>query len=195
MTTRRTTPLAIAFAALCALLLPLADASAQNGPWWGGGRDRDTDYRRDRNRDYERGGLRNTARRLEERSRSFQHRLDAALDRSRYDDTRREDNINQTARDFRNAADRFEDRIDDHGRDFRRGESEARQMLAIAARLERQLSRVRLDSRAASDWAQIRNDLRTVANVYNLRIGDFDDDYRRGDRNRRNNGGWRWPGY
>jgi predicted ribosome quality control (RQC) complex YloA/Tae2 family protein len=193
MTTRKTTPLAIAFAALFALLLPLT-ASAQNGPWWGGGRDRDRDYRRDR--DYDRGGLRNTARRLEARSRSFQHHLDSALDRSRIDDTRREDNINQTAREFRNAADRFEDRIDDNGRDFRRGESEARQMLAIAARLERQLSRVRLDSRAASDWSQIRNDLRTVANVYNLRVGDFDDDYyRRGDRNRRNNGGWRWPGY
>lgn len=193
MITRKTSPLSIAFAALFALLLPLADASAQNGPWWGGGRDRDNDYRRDR--DYDRGALRNTARRLEDRSRSFQNRLDAALDRSRYDDTRREDNINQTAREFRNAADRFEDRIDDNGRDFRRGESEARHMLSIAARLERQLSRIRLDSRAAADWSQIRNDLRTVANVYNLRVGDFDDDYRRGDRNRRNNGGWRWPNY
>lgn len=183
MTNRKTSLLAFAAAALFSLVLPLS-ASAQNGPWWGGGRDR--------NRDYDRGGLRNTARRLEDRSRSFQNRLDSALDRSRIDDTRREDNINQTARDFRNAADRFEDRIDDNGRDFRRGESEARQMLAIAARLERQLSRVRLDSRAASDWSQIRNDLRTVANVYNLRVGDFDDDYRRG-RNRRNDGGWRWP--
>ena len=32
--------------------------------------------------------------------------------------------------------------------------------------------RIRLDGRTANDWNQIRSDLRTVANIYNLRFND-----------------------
>ena len=190
MINRRTSLLTFAAASLIALLLPVM-ASAQVYR-----RDRDRDYRSGRTSDYNQRVLRDVARRLKDRSHDFQRHLDDALDRSRYDDTRREDNINQMARDFRNTADRFEDRAGD-SRDLNRSSSEARQLLTIAGRLERQVSRLRLGSRAASDWSQIRNDLRTVADIYGLRFSDYDggrnrdDDYRR-DR-RGNSGGWRWP--
>ena len=205
MTNRRVSLLSFTAAALIALLLPaVASAQSNRGPWWGRDRDyrrdRDRDYRSGRNSDHDRRVLRDVARRIENRSHDFQRHLDAALDRSRYDDTRREDNINQMAREFRNAADRFEDRAGD-SYDLSRSSSEARQLLSIGARIDRQVSRVRLDSRTASDWAQIRHDLRTVADIYGFRFGDFDgrgrgrdDDYYRRDRNgRNNNGGWRWP--
>ena len=191
MINRKTSLLTFAAAALIALLLPVM-ASAQIYR-----RDRDRDYRSGRNNDYNQRVLRDVARRLKDRSHDFQRHLDDALDRSRYDDTRREDNINQMARDFRNAADRFEDRAGD-SRDLNRSSGEARQLLTIAGRLERQVSRLRLGSRAASDWSQIRNDLRTVADIYGLRFSDYDggrnrdDDYYRRDR-RGNSGGWRWP--
>ena len=139
--------------------------------------------------DYERRALRDSARRLENRSQSFQRNLDRNLDRSRHDDTRREDNINNAARDFRSAADRFRNEAGDSSDPYR-SRDEARQLLQSAARVERSLRRVRLDSRTANDWAQIRSDLRTVADIYGLRQRDYDydDGYGRG----RGRNGYPW---
>lgn len=207
MTNRRSTLLTFAAAALVSLLLPVM-ASAQNRPWWDRGGDRrDDDYygrRSGRISDSERRTLRDVARRIDSRSKDFQKDVDRLLDNSRYDDTRREDRINDLARDFRNAAARFRDRAGDSN-DLNRSEGEARQLLDSASRINRVVSRVRLDSRTASEWSQISSDLRTVANIYGLRYSDYgggygngrDDDYgrdRNRDRNNRgNNRGWRWP--
>lgn len=215
MTERRFNVPAFAAVALTLLLMPAA-ASAQSV--WDVLRDRardraerDEDYRRRRDDvyrrrrdgrldDYERRVLRDAAHRLNDRSRSFQRHLDSALDRSRYDDTPREDRINETARVFRQAADRFKDEAGD-SRDLSRSQDEARQLLQAASRVERSLRRIRLDSRASHDWAQIRTDLRTVADIYGLRLRDYDYDdgyYRNGRRDddygrNRNRGGYPWP--
>ncbi|HJU56016.1 MAG TPA: hypothetical protein VJ715_15630 [Pyrinomonadaceae bacterium] len=196
-------------AALMAVFLPLiASAQGSYDPW---GRNRDRDYRR--NRDYDNGryggygnrNLRDVARRLDDRSGDFQRHLDSALDRSRYDDTRREDNINEMARQFRNAASRFRDRVDD--RDG--GSNEARNLLQVGSRIDNLMARLRVDGRTQSDWSQIRQDLRTVASAYGIGYnggyggygnGGYgrDDDYgrnRNDDRYRRrrntNNDWWR----
>ena len=174
MTNRRINFLAFA-AALFALLLPAA-ANAQQGPWWGQGRDRrDDDYygrRNGRLSDHERRVLRDVARRIDDRSRSFQRNVDRALDRSRIDDTRREDNINDRVRDFRRAAERFRDRAGDSN-NINNSRGEAQQLLNSAAQIDRLMRRVRLDGRAQSDWSQIRADLRTVADFHNLRLSDY----------------------
>jgi hypothetical protein len=174
--------------ALMVVFLPLV-ASAQwgnNDPW----------SRNRRNDNYGRGGygydtrtLREAARRIDNRSDDFQRHLDSALDRSRVDDTRREDNINQLAREFRNAASRFRDRVGD-GRDFNRSSNEAQRLLQLASRIDRVLGRIRLDSRTQSDWYQIRQDLRVVSDFYGGRYNNGgyygrDDDYYGNDRNRR----------
>jgi hypothetical protein len=190
---------AVVAAALLAVCLPLV-ASAQGGydPW---GRNRDRDYRR--NRDYGNYGnrnLRDVARRLDDRAGDFQDHLDSALDRSRYDDTRREDNINDLARQFRHAAGRFRDRVND--RDG--GSNEARNLLQIGSRMDNLMARLRVGGRAQSDWSQIRQDLRVVASAYGIGYGGGygnggyygrDDDYYGNDRNRRrrntNNDWWR----
>lgn len=177
---RRTRLTTIIAAALVALCLP-ALAAAQ-GTW---GRDRD--YGRNNGRygnRYDNRTLRDAARRVSDRSRDFQRHLDSALDRSRVDDTRREDNINMLASEFRNAASHFRNRVSD-GRDFSRDANEAQRLLQIGSRLDRIVSRVRLDSRTASDWSQIRQDLRLIAGIFNLRFdnggfyGRDDDRYRR----------------
>jgi hypothetical protein len=216
MTTRRFAALAFAALTLGALFTP-ADASAQS--IWDvirdrAGQNRNRDYERDRRgrdddyygrrrggyiSDYERRALRDVSRRISNNSRSFQRNLDRALDDSRYDDTRREDNLNDIARRLRDAADRFKDRAGDSN-DLSRSSNEARQLLDAASQVSRRLRRVRLDGRAASDWSQLRNDLRTVANIYGLRFNDDnyggyygnDDDYR---RDRRSGGAYgnRWP--
>ena len=197
MTNRRFTVPALATLALTLLFAPAA-ASAQS--IWdvlrdrardrAEQRDRDDDgyYRRGRGgrlSDYERRRLRDLARRIDDRSRSFQRNLDRSLDRSRIDDTRREDNINNLARDFRNAAGRFRNVAGDSD-DLYRSQDEARQLLQHSARVERVLGRVRLDSRTYSDWSQIRSDLRAVADIYRLR------GYEQGGYGRGNRGGYPW---
>ncbi len=209
MGNRRTTILTVIAAALVSLFLPaLASAQGNYDPWWGNrGRNRDIrdrdhrhdddyndrDHRSGRISDSDRRLLRQTARRIEDRSNDFQRNLDRLLDRSRYDGTRGEDHINQDVRNFREAAGRFEDRAG-NDRDLNRSAGEARQLIETATHVESYLRRVRLDSRTASDWTQIRQDLRTIADIYGFRLRDFgddgyyrsgNDDYRRGRNNDR----------
>ena len=167
MNNRRTilTVLATALIALCLPVLAAAQGSY--------GRGRNDGYGR-----FDSRYLRDAARRVHERSKDFQRHIDEALDRSRYDDTRREDRINDAAREFRNAASDFRDRIGD-GRNLNHANNEAQRLLQLGTRIDRFISRQRLDSRAASDWAQIRQDLRLIASAFNNRYDD-DDRYRRG---------------
>jgi len=192
MTNRRIIIPTILAAALVALCLPIM-ASAQGGydPTWRRDRDyeRDRDYRRDRrNNDdygrygYDRRSLRESIRRVKDRSDDFRDHMDSALDRSRYDDTNREDRINDVTREFEQAADRLKDRYDD-GRDLNRSAGEARRLIDIGSRIDRFMSRNRLDGRVVSDWAQIRQDLRVIANAYGYSGAIYNDPY-----NRRNDG-------
>ncbi|HEV2912023.1 MAG TPA: hypothetical protein VGX92_01795 [Pyrinomonadaceae bacterium] len=170
---RRIIPSILA-AALVALCLPiLASAQGSYDPW-NRNRDygRDRDYRRDRRNNgdysrygYDRNSLRDSIRRVKDRSDDFRDHLDSALDHSRYDDSRREDRINDVAREFENAADRLKDRFDD-GRDLNRSAGEAQRLLQIGSRIDHFMSRNRLDGRVTSDWAQIRQDLRVIAYAY-----------------------------
>ena len=153
---RRIIPTVIA-AALMAVFLPVV-ASAQwgNNDRWGRGGN---------NGRYENRVLRDAARRVDDRSGDFQRRLDSALDRSRYDNTRREDNINLIAAEFRNAASQFRNRIGD-GRDFNRASNEVQRLLQLGSRIDRLIGRLRLNSRTLSDWSQIRQDLRVIGDFY-----------------------------
>ena len=185
---RRTKLGAVITAALFSLALSTA-AQAQ----WG----RNDDYRRDR-RDgrygrYDSRTLRDAATRIRDRSKDLERDVDRLLDRSRYDDTRREDRVNDQAREFRHAAERFRDRVGD-GRDLNRSVNEARELLRHAERIERVLERLRADSRTYSDWSQISRDLDIVADIYNInyrrggnRNGGYDPRY---PDNRRNDDNW-----
>ena len=201
MINRRFTVLTFAAVALATFLAP-ASASAQS--IWDRIRDRaeqernrDDDWRRDdRNRrggrisDYERRQLRELGRRIDDRSRDLQRDVDHLLDNSRYNGSNREDRINNEARDLRNAASRFRNVAGDSDR-LDRSRDEASRLLQQASQLSRVLSRARLDSRTASDWNQLRSDLRTVANIYNLRFNDDRSyDVYNDNNNRRRNGRW-----
>ncbi|HVG35074.1 MAG TPA: hypothetical protein VM911_18545 [Pyrinomonadaceae bacterium] len=158
-------------AALVALFLPvMASAQGNYDPW---NRNRDNRY------GYNNRTLRDSIRRVSDRADDFRDHLDSALDRSRIDDTRREDRINNIAGDFENAADRLRDRFND-GRDLNRSAGEARRLLDIGARIDQFMSRNRVGGRAVSDWAQIRQDLRVISNAYNYN-GVYNDPYYRGN--------------
>jgi hypothetical protein len=185
MTSRRFTVLTFAAVALATFLAP-ADASAQSV--WDRIRDRaeqerqrDDDYgrnRRDRDDDrygrngnYDRRQLRDLSRRIDDRSRDLQRDVDHLLDNSRYNGSNREDRINNEARDLRNAAGRFRNVAGDNDR-LDRSRDEARELLQSASQFSRMLGRLRMDGRTSNDWNQLRSDLRTIANIYNLRFND-----------------------
>ncbi|MET0624465.1 MAG: hypothetical protein ABW250_15900 [Pyrinomonadaceae bacterium] len=206
MTNRRFTVLTFAAVALATFLAP-ASASAQSiwerirdrAEQEQRGRDRDDDWRRDRRdddrygrrggrlSDYERRQLRDLARRIDDRSRDLQRDVDRLLDNSRINGSNREDRINNEARDLRDAAGRFRSVAGDND-SLQSSRDEASRLLQQASQMSRFLGRTRLDSRTASDWNQLRSDLRTVANIYNLRFND-DRGYDIYD-NRRDNRRW-----
>jgi hypothetical protein len=192
MTYRRSTIQTVIAAALITLSLPLlASAQGSYDPWDNGqkSRDLDTDHRYDASDRYNRERLRDSVRRVRERSKDFEKHLDRGLDQSRYDGVPLEDHINEEAGKFRQAAADLKDKLGD-AHNFNHSANEARKLLQLGAHLDRFMSRSRL-GRAQSDWAQIRQDLGIIAEVYGFRMADFDNDYyRRDDNSDRRNGGY-----
>lgn len=168
-------------AALVALALPVL-ASAQ-------GRYPDYDYGYGR---YDEREVRESIRRLERLSKDFERDLDRALDRSRANGTRREDEINDRARQFRKAVGDLKSRFG-NGRDLNRSRNEADRVLREADQLERVTRPRWFDYRLASQWSQIRRELNTIEQFYGLYGYDNrgrrdDEDWNRGRRDR--NRGW-----
>jgi hypothetical protein len=121
---------------------------------------------------YDWGQLRDAVRRVSDRSRSFENIIDRNLDRSRLDGTRREDRINDEVRNFRNAASSLRNRLGD-ARSLNNSADEARRLLDMGSHIDQFMSRRHLDNRAEITWSQIRDDLRTIANAYGFRAGEF----------------------
>jgi hypothetical protein len=210
MTNRRTLTVSIFSAVMLALCLPvLAAAQGTYDPW---GRNRDDDYRRDRNGNYGRSGryderyVRDSIHRLDRLAKDFERDLDRALDHSRVNGSQREDRINAQGHDFRRAVSALKSSFG-NGRDLNRSRDEAQRVLQEARQLDR-IGRARgIDNRVASEWSQIQQELRVISDAYGLGYsgGYNDDGYYRNDRrnddyrrNRTNNNNdwWRripWP--
>lgn len=176
----------IVFAGLLAFSLPvLAAAQGTYDPW---GRNRDDDYRRDRNNGrygrYDERYLRDSIHRLDRLAKNFERDLDRELDRSREDGTRHEDRLNHEARDFRNAVGNLKSRFG-NGRDLNRSRNEAQRVFQEANRTERVARHHFGNGRLASEWSQIRQELRVISDAYGLGYyGNGDDGYYRNDRRR-----------
>ena len=105
-------------------------------------------------------------RRLETNAERYRVSLSQALDQSRYDNTRREDNINTVLDDFNHVVDHVRERFDQ--RQLVAADVEA--LLARASRLDRFMTNQnnRLTVRAQSDWTALRADLNQLAAMYNV---------------------------
>jgi hypothetical protein len=187
MTNRHTLKFSIFSAAVLALCLPVI-ATAQ----WGGYPDNRYPNRNGGYGRYDDRYVRDSVHRLDRLAKSFESDMDRALDRSRVNGTRREDQINDVVHDFRDAVGDLKSRVG-NGRDLNRSVNEAQRVLNLADQVDR-LGARRLDSRTASQWSQIQNELRTISDIYGLnyrgRYGN--DDYNRGrNRNDSNNDWWR----
>jgi hypothetical protein len=160
-------------------------------------RDRDRDDDRYGNGGYDNGGynngqngnqrqygdMRSTVRDLKNRARELQRHLDRDLDNSRYDGGRREDQLNELAKQFKNAVNRLSESNNNYGNNGRRDDKVDR-VLNLGSQLDRSLSGARLDYHVQEIWSGIRHDLQVLGNGYG--------GYNNNNRNNRGNrtGGW-----
>ncbi|HXG85161.1 MAG TPA: hypothetical protein VNI84_14165 [Pyrinomonadaceae bacterium] len=104
-------------------------------------------------------------RRVETKSDTFRTSLDRALDRSRLDNTNREDNINEFVKDFENATDELRRKFD--GRTS--VDADVSNVLVRAARIDDFMRRnLRNNRPAQNNWTSLRADLNMLSSYYSL---------------------------
>jgi hypothetical protein len=177
-------------AGVLALFVPVVASAQYGNDQWGR-----PDYRRDRDNRY----VRDSIQRLDRLAKDFEREVDRDLDRNRrVNGSRREDQINREAHDFRTTVGDLKSAFG-NGRDMSRSSDEAQRVLRQANVVERMLPRQFASSRLSSLWSQIRNELNVISNAYGYRGSIYgDDDYGRGRRqDNRNNVPWwqRLPGF
>ncbi len=102
--------------------------------------------------------------RIETAADKFRGSLDDALDKSRVDDSRLENDLNRYVRAFENATDRLEKRFDDD----KSSAEDVREVMTRAASINGMMGRFALTDRAQSDWRLLRNDLNELARAYGV---------------------------
>jgi hyperosmotically inducible periplasmic protein len=102
--------------------------------------------------------------RLETSTDRFSKRIDAALDRSRLDDSRLEDQVNALVDEFELATDRLKERVDDD----MAIESDVREVLRRGLRLDAFMKTHRLTPAAQGDWRQVKNNLDQLARSFGV---------------------------
>jgi predicted glycoside hydrolase/deacetylase ChbG (UPF0249 family) len=104
--------------------------------------------------------------RIEAQSDVFRKSLDSALDQSRLDGTRREDDINSFIKEFYNETKRLHDHFDAH----KSTASDVQTVLNRAAQIDQFMRRNRLqrDREAQREWLELRAQLDELARLYNV---------------------------
>ncbi len=138
-------------------------AAAYNVSWrWGGDR-RTTDIANLPYRVSDRQ-VEEIIHRIESQSDIFRKSLDSALDKSRFDGTRREDDINSFVKDFYKETKQLHDHFDSH----KSTANDVQTVLDRASRIDQFMRRNRLRQDAQRDWATLREYLDELAQVYNV---------------------------
>ncbi|HEY0460835.1 MAG TPA: hypothetical protein VGC97_16990 [Pyrinomonadaceae bacterium] len=105
--------------------------------------------------------------RVEDRVDNFVKKYDKSLDRSRLNGSSREDWLMKRAKDLESATDEL-------SREFGRRDAwienkdEVRRCLNIASDINRNLKNYRFGAATENNWANVRYELNTLADVYNL---------------------------
>jgi hypothetical protein len=113
----------------------------------------------------------NVLHRIEQQSDHFRSALDSALDKSRLDGTREEDDINRFVKDFYDETKKLRDHFDHH----KSTSADVQSVLDRAARIDSFMRRFSGDSsvwrrsskdNAFREWSRLRGNLDELANVY-----------------------------
>lgn len=121
-----------------------------------------------RNRGYTKAQVEQIIRRLENQSDRFVRSFDRSLDDSRADGTRREDNLNQRARDLENSIDVLRQEFDRTDR-YQDTRSQVSSVMSTAEDINRAVGRRNLRGNTERLWSRVRTELNSLASIYNLR--------------------------
>jgi len=105
--------------------------------------------------------------RIENQANNFRHSLDSALDRSRLNGTRREDDINAFIKNFDEQTKRLHDHFDHH----KSVAGDVESVLNSAASIDQFMRRQRFNEhgeRAQNDWSALRASLDELAEAYSV---------------------------
>jgi hypothetical protein len=102
--------------------------------------------------------------RIEKQSDQFRASLDSALDKSRIDGTRREDDINAFVKAFYEETKRFHDHFDSR----KSTATDVQSVLDRAARIDQFMGRYPLNDKAQNDWSTLKGNLDELARIYNV---------------------------
>ena len=102
--------------------------------------------------------------RIENQSDKFRSALDAALDKSRLDGTRREDDINAFVKDFYKETKTLREHFDDH----KSTGGDVQTVLNRASRIDEFMRRNRLKKDAPKEWSNLKLSLDELARVYGV---------------------------
>ena len=140
---------------LCILTTLSVSVSAQNRRYY-------------RNRINTKAEIDRLIRRVENQSDRFVRSFDRSLDDSRFDGTRREDNLNQRARSLENDLDYLRREFDRTDR-YLDTRSQVSRVMTTAEGINGVVRHRRLGGNTERVWAQLRSELNALASAYNLR--------------------------
>jgi hypothetical protein len=144
----------ITLAAICAVLVLSVPGQAQR-------------RRTPRQRGYTKTEVNQLIKRVEERSDRFVKLFDRSLDRSVLNGSNREDNLNERARNLESALDELR-REFDRKENYVETRPEVRRCLNVATDINAAMLNRRLGGDTERQWALLRVELNTLANVYGL---------------------------
>jgi len=112
-----------------------------------------------------RGNVVDIIKQLESDTDRYKSSLDKALDHSRLNGSRTEDEINDYVKKFEEATDKLRDRAEDR----QHAPNAAREVMNRGRAINRFMTTHRLGGDAEGDWAKVRNDLGRLADAYYIR--------------------------
>ena len=123
--------------------------------------------RESRNRRMTKAQVKLVINRVEDRVDNFVGNYDKSLDRSRLDGTSREDWLMKRAKDLESATDELSREFDRRDA-WVENKDEVRKCLNIATDIDKNMKNYNFGAATESNWAKVRYELNTLADIYNL---------------------------
>ena len=120
-----------------------------------------------RGRVYTKADVDRIIKRVEDSTDKFKKEFDKALDRSRLNNTNREDELNNYAKELEHATDDLRKHFDKTDA-WIENKEQVRTCLSLASKINVAMRNRRLGPKVESRWTSVRYDLNTLAGVYNL---------------------------
>lgn len=121
-----------------------------------------------RGRRYTRASVDQVIKRVENRTDRFVSQFDNSLDNSRLNGSRREDNLNQRAKDLERSTDELRSEFNRRGDNWWESRENVQRCLSIAADINVAMRNRRFNRNTENNWRNVRKELNSLARVYSL---------------------------